>query len=55
MKELIKKTEEKMQKTINAMDNELKTIRAGRANPAILEKITVDYYGVPTKSTRWLP
>jgi ribosome recycling factor len=40
--------EEKMKKTINVYREELAGIRAGRANPAILDKITVDYYGVPT-------
>lgn len=39
---------EKMQKTINALDNDLTTIRAGRANPHVLDKITVDYYGTQT-------
>ena len=40
--------EEKMEKRINGYAGELKTIRAGRANPHILDKITVDYYGSPT-------
>ncbi len=40
--------EEKMNKTISVFDENLSEIRAGRANPAILNKITVDYYGVPT-------
>ena len=39
---------EKMDKTINVYAENLAEIRAGRANPAILNKITVDYYGVPT-------
>lgn len=43
-----KEYEAKMQKSISAYENELSTIRAGRANPAVLNKITVDYYGVPT-------
>ena len=38
----------KMDKTINVYGENLKTIRAGRANPAILDKITVDYYGTAT-------
>jgi len=41
--------EEKMKKTLNVLKEELATIRAGRANPAILDKIMIDYYGVPTK------
>lgn len=38
----------KMEKTIDVYAQDLKTIRAGRANPAILDKITVDYYGSAT-------
>lgn len=40
--------EEKMKKTISSFENELNSVRAGRANPHVLDKITVDYYGVPT-------
>ena len=40
--------EEKMNKTISVFEENLSEIRAGRANPAILNKITVDYYGVPS-------
>lgn len=40
--------EEKMEKTISNLQEEYSTIRAGRANPHILDKITVDYYGTPT-------
>ncbi|MDP4092543.1 MAG: ribosome recycling factor [Bacillota bacterium] len=47
-KENYKPVEEKMKKTINALKESLAGLRAGRANPAILDKITVDYYGVPT-------
>lgn len=39
---------DKMDKTINVLMSNLATIRAGRANPAVLDKISVDYYGVPT-------
>lgn len=39
---------EKMNKTISVFSENLSEIRAGRANPAILNKIKVDYYGVPT-------
>ena len=38
----------KMTKTINNLDAELATIRAGRANPHVLDKLSVDYYGSPT-------
>ena len=40
--------EEKMNKTISVFEENLSEVRAGRANPNILNKITVDYYGVPT-------
>ena len=43
-----KPTEERMQKTISTYAEHLSTIRAGRANPQVLSKVTVDYYGVPT-------
>ncbi|NMA34313.1 MAG: ribosome recycling factor [Clostridiaceae bacterium] len=43
-----KDIENKMSKAISALKEELVGVRAGRANPAILDKITVDYYGVPT-------
>lgn len=39
---------EKMEEVINQLVGELTSIRTGRANPAILDKITIDYYGVPT-------
>ncbi|MDD6478283.1 MAG: ribosome recycling factor [Oscillospiraceae bacterium] len=48
MNELIKNTEEKMQKTISALERDYKAVRAGRANVAVLDRITVDYYGAPT-------
>ncbi len=48
MNELIKKTEEKMRKSIDALDREYKSVRAGRANAAVLDRVNVDYYGVPT-------
>ena len=38
----------KMKKTLTNLESELATIRAGRANPHILDKLTVDYYGAPT-------
>ena len=40
--------EDKMNKAINVLKEELTGLRAGRANPAILDRISVDYYGVPT-------
>lgn len=43
-----KSYEEKMKKSVSIYEHELASIRAGRANPAVLDKITVDYYGTPT-------
>lgn len=40
--------EEKLKKAIDSLNNDLAVIRAGRANPAILDKVMVDYYGTPT-------
>lgn len=48
MQQLLKNTEEKMGKTIAALERDYKSIRAGRANASVLDRITVDYYGVPT-------
>ena len=48
MNELIKNTEEKMGKSVDALDREYKSVRAGRANAAVLDRVNVDYYGVPT-------
>lgn len=44
----LQELEERMQKTIDVFQGNLSEIRAGRANPAILNKISVEYYGVPT-------
>ena len=48
MKADLKLFEERMQKSCAALENELKSIRVGRASAAVLDKITVDYYGSPT-------
>ncbi len=48
MKDVLKTTEEKMQKSVNVLDADYKSIRAGRANPGVLDKISVDYYGTET-------
>lgn len=48
MDEKLKVYEEKMKKTMANLEGEFGTIRAGRANPNVLNKITVDYYGTPT-------
>ena len=44
----IKSIEEKMNKTISILQENLAEVRAGRANPAILNKVMVEYYGTPT-------
>ncbi len=46
--EVIDTAKEKMQKTLSVFQGELRSLRAGRANPQLLERITVDYYGVQT-------
>ncbi len=48
MKEILAKAESKMQKSVQALLNEYATVRAGRANPSVLDKVSVEYYGVPT-------
>lgn len=48
MKEKLDATEARMKKVIDRLTSEFTTIRAGRANPAVLDKIPVDYYGSPT-------
>lgn len=48
MDERLKVYEEKMQKTMNNLGEEYGGIRAGRANPHVLDKLRVDYYGTPT-------
>ena len=48
MNENVKAFDEKMKKTCEHLSSDLQTIRAGRANPHILDKLTVDYYGTPT-------
>ena len=47
-KEVLSTAKDKMSKTLAVTQKELNTLRAGRANPQILDKITVDYYGTPT-------
>lgn len=46
--ERVKPYEDKMVKTVEHLQKDLQSIRAGRANPHVLDKITVDYYGAPT-------
>ncbi len=48
MKDLLNKTEASMQRRIDHLESEYARIRAGRANPGVLDKVLVDYYGTPT-------
>lgn len=48
VKEIISNIEEKMHKSVDALRVELASLRAGRATPALLEKVMVEYYGTPT-------
>ena len=48
MSEKVKEISDKMQKTIDHLQGEYAAVRAGRANPHVLDKIRVDYYGTPT-------
>lgn len=48
MKEIIKQSEGKMTKSVESLLREFDTVRVGRANPAVLDRIQVDYYGTPT-------
>jgi ribosome recycling factor len=48
IKELLGETEDRMKKTIEALEAKLRTIRTGRASPALVEQVMVDYYGTPT-------
>ena len=48
MQEMIKVYEEKMVKSYEVLLDEYASIRAGRANPHVLDKLRVDYYGTPT-------
>ena len=48
MDTIIKNLEEKGEKTLSVLKEDLNTVRAGRANPALLDKVMVNYYGMPT-------
>jgi len=47
--DLLLETEDKMEKTVQFLQQELTGLRTGKANPALVENITVDYYGTPTR------
>ncbi|MHB8572262.1 MAG: ribosome recycling factor [Candidatus Dormibacteria bacterium] len=46
--ELVKNAEQKMQKCLDVLVHDLSTIRTGRANPSLVDRITIDYHGTPT-------
>lgn len=48
MSDIYEVTEDKMKKAVTSFQRELSTLRAGRASPALVEKLEVEYYGVPT-------
>ena len=48
MKQVLNTAKEKMEKTLKVLGSDFAAIRAGRANPAVLDRIMVDYYGTPT-------
>jgi ribosome recycling factor len=48
LKDVLTDAEERMAKTLESLQMDLRTIRTGRASPALLERVQVDYYGVPT-------
>ncbi len=48
MKKELEQYQSKMEKTVHALDTEYNAIRAGRANPHVLDKLVIDYYGQPT-------
>ncbi len=48
IKDVLEDAQERMEKTIEALQNDLRTIRTGRASPALVERLTVEYYGMPT-------
>jgi len=48
IRELMSETEVRMDKTVEAMEEDFKSIRTGRASPALVERVMVEYYGMPT-------
>ncbi len=52
LKELLKDAESRMDKAVAALEQDLRALRTGRASPALLDRIRVDYYGVPTPLTQ---
>lgn len=52
VEELLLTLEDKLEKTVSVLKEEYAAVRAGRANPHVLDKVNVDYYGVPTPVTQ---
>ena len=48
IKDILADARERMEKTVDALQNDLRTIRTGRASPALVERLNVEYYGAPT-------
>ena len=48
VQEVLADTDSRMQKSVEALKRDLNTVRTGRASPALIEGIMIDYYGVPT-------
>ena len=48
IKDLLQETDARMVKTVEALDIDLRTVRTGRASPALIERVLVEYYGTPT-------
>jgi ribosome recycling factor len=48
IKDLLRETDSRMSKTVEALEEDLRSLRTGRASPALLDKVMVDYYGVAT-------
>ncbi len=48
LKDLLRETENRMDKTIEALESDLRAVRTGRASPSLLERVMVDYYGMAT-------
>jgi ribosome recycling factor len=49
VKDALSEAEHKMKSALTALDNDLATVRTGRASPALVERLEVDYYGTPTQ------
>ena len=50
IEDLLKETEERMSKAVTALQNDLMTIRTGRASPSLVERLPVEYYGATYQS-----